>query len=45
MENADGSLSHLDRIGYVVVGTSLVALTAMYFVQKQVARKVGKAIV
>jgi len=45
MENADGSLSHFDRIGYVVVGTSLVALTAMYFVQKQVARKVGKAMV
>jgi predicted MFS family arabinose efflux permease len=44
-QNPDGSLSHFDRIGYVVVGTSLVALTAMYFVQRQVARKVGKAIV
>ena len=44
-QNADGSLSHFDRIGYVVVGTSLVALTAMYFVQKQVARKVGQAVV
>jgi predicted MFS family arabinose efflux permease len=44
-QNADGSLSHFDRIGYVVVGTSLVALTAMYFVQRQVARKVGQAIV
>ena len=44
-QNADGSLSHFDRIGYVVVGTSLVALTAMYFVQKQVARKVGRAVV
>ena len=44
-QNVDGSLSHFDRIGYVVVGTSLVALTAMYFVQKQVARKVGKAVV
>lgn len=45
LQNADGSLSHFDRIGYVVVGTSLVALTAMYFVQRQVARKVGKAVV
>lgn len=45
LQNADGSLSHFDRIGYVVVCTSLVALTAMYFVQKQVARKVGKAVV
>jgi predicted MFS family arabinose efflux permease len=44
-QNADGSLSHFDRIGYVVVGTSLLALTAMYFVQKQVARKVGQAVV
>jgi predicted MFS family arabinose efflux permease len=44
-QNADGSLSHFDRIGYVVVGTSLVALTAMYFVQKQVARKVDQAVV
>ena len=44
-QNADGSLSHFDRIGYVVVGTSLVALTAMYFVQEQVARKVGQAVV
>jgi predicted MFS family arabinose efflux permease len=44
-ENADGSLRHFDRIGYVVVGTSLVALVAMYFVQRQVARKAGKAVV
>ncbi len=44
-QNADGSLSHFDRIGYVVVGTSLAALTAMYFVQKQVTRKVGQAVV
>jgi predicted MFS family arabinose efflux permease len=44
-QNADGSLGHFDRIGYVVVGTSLLALTAMYFVQKQVARKVGQAVV
>src|SRR3984893_3901900 len=44
-QNTDGSLSHFDRIGYVVVGTSLVALTAMFFVQKQVARKVGQAVV
>ena len=45
MENADGSLSHFDRIGYVVVGTSLLALCAMYFVQRQIARVAGKAVV
>src|ERR1700744_3660853 len=44
-QNADGSIGHFDRIGYVVVGTSLLALTAMYFVQKQVARKIGQAVV
>jgi predicted MFS family arabinose efflux permease len=44
-QNPDGSLSHFDRLGYIVVGTSLVALTAMYFVQRQVARKLGQAVV
>jgi predicted MFS family arabinose efflux permease len=44
-QNADGSLRHFDRLGYVVVGTSLVALVAMYFVQRQVARKVAAAVV
>lgn len=45
VQNADGSLGHFDRLGYIVVGTSLVALTAMYFVQRPIARKAGKAIV
>jgi predicted MFS family arabinose efflux permease len=44
-QNADGSLRHFDRLGYIVVGTAVVALTAMYFVQKQVATKTGKAAV
>jgi predicted MFS family arabinose efflux permease len=44
-ENADGSLRHFDRLGYIVVGTSIVALIAMYFVQRQVARTTGKAVV
>jgi predicted MFS family arabinose efflux permease len=44
-QNADGSLRHFDRLGYVVVGTSLVALVAMYFVQRQVARKVAAVVV
>ena len=43
-QNADGSLRHFDRLGYVVVAASLVALLAMYFVQRQVASKVGKAL-
>jgi predicted MFS family arabinose efflux permease len=44
-ENADGSLRYFDRLGFVVVGTSILSLIAMYFVQKQVARKAGEAVV
>ena len=44
-ENADGTLRHFDVLGYVVVATSLVSLIAMYFVQQQVARGAGKAVV
>jgi predicted MFS family arabinose efflux permease len=44
-ENADGSLGHFDRLGYIVVATSIVALIAMYFVQRQVASRTGKAVV
>lgn len=40
---ADGSLIHFDRLGYVVVATTIVALGAMYFVQKAVAERAGKA--
>jgi len=41
-QNADGSLRHFDRLGYIVVGTAVVALTAMYFVQKQVTAKMDE---
>jgi hypothetical protein len=41
-ENADGSLRHFDRLGYIVVTTALASLIAMYFVQKSVARQSGK---
>jgi predicted MFS family arabinose efflux permease len=44
-QNDDGSLRHFDRLGFIVIATSMVALVAMYFVQKQVARKAGKAMV
>jgi predicted MFS family arabinose efflux permease len=44
-QNADGSLQHFDRLGYIVVGTSLVALLAMYFVHRQVVTRVSKALV
>lgn len=44
-QDADGTLRHFDRLGYIVVGTSLLALLAMYFVQKQVASTAGRAVV
>jgi hypothetical protein len=44
-QNADGTLRHFDRLGYIVVATSLVSLTLMYFVQKSVAKRAGKAFV
>jgi predicted MFS family arabinose efflux permease len=44
-QNADGSLRHFDRLGYIVVATSILSLIAMYFVQKSVANQLGKRIV
>src|SRR6201996_4074180 len=44
-ENADGSLRHFDRLGLVVVGTSILSLIAMYFVNRQVTRRAGRAAV
>ena len=44
-QNADGTLRHFDRLGYIVVSTSMLSLIAMYFVQRQVARRTGEAIV
>jgi predicted MFS family arabinose efflux permease len=43
-QNADGSLGHFDHLGYVVVGTAILALVMMFFVQRQVARKTASAI-
>ncbi len=41
VQNADGSLRHFDRVGYVVVATTLISLVAMYFVQKSVTQQTG----
>jgi len=40
-QNADGSLRHFDRVGYVVVATTMISVVAMYFVEKSVARQTG----
>ncbi|MCA1392052.1 MULTISPECIES: MFS transporter [unclassified Bradyrhizobium] len=44
-QGADGALLHFDRIGYVVVTTTIVTLVMMYFVQKAVAERTGKRVV
>ncbi|WP_063685674.1 MFS transporter [Bradyrhizobium stylosanthis] len=41
----DGALIHFDRIGYVVVMTTLITLVMMYFVQKAVAERAGRSVV
>jgi predicted MFS family arabinose efflux permease len=44
-QNADGSLRHIDGLGYIVVATSIVSLVGMYFVQKSVAHRAGRRFV
>jgi predicted MFS family arabinose efflux permease len=41
-QDADGTLRHFDRLGYVVVITATVSLIAMYFVQRPIAAQAGK---
>lgn len=44
-QQPDGSLLHFERIGYVVVTTTIITLVAMYFVQKAVAERAGRSVV
>ncbi|SDC83398.1 Predicted arabinose efflux permease, MFS family [Bradyrhizobium brasilense] len=44
-ENPDGSLLHFDRLGYIVVATTIISMIAMYFVQRPIARRAGRRIV
>lgn len=44
-QGPDGSLLHFERIGYVVVTTTIVTLVMMYFVQKAVAERAGRSVV
>jgi predicted MFS family arabinose efflux permease len=44
-EEADGTLIHFDRLGYIVVATSIVSVIAMYFVQRAVAKQSGRPVV
>jgi predicted MFS family arabinose efflux permease len=38
VQAADGSLEHFDRLGYVIVATTLLSLWLMYFIQRSVAQ-------
>src|SRR5271169_2262764 len=44
-QDADGSLRHFDRLGYVVVTTAVISLIALYFVQRPIAAQAGKRVV
>src|ERR1700761_3138153 len=44
-QNADGSLVHFDRLGFVVVTTALISLVLMYLVQRPIAAQAGKRVV
>jgi predicted MFS family arabinose efflux permease len=37
VEGADGALLHFDRVGYVLVGTTLLTLSMMYFINRKIA--------
>jgi predicted MFS family arabinose efflux permease len=41
IEGADGVLVHFDRVGYVLVGTTLLTLSMMYFINRRIGA--GKA--
>jgi predicted MFS family arabinose efflux permease len=41
----DGALIHFNRLGFIVVTTAIISVIAMYFVQKSVAGRTGKAVV
>lgn len=44
-QGPDGRLLHFDEVGYVVATSAIIALVAMYFVQKAVAARMGKTVV
>ncbi|MCK1405585.1 MFS transporter [Bradyrhizobium sp. 76] len=44
-QDADGTLRHFDRLGYVVVTTAVISLILMYFVQRPIAAQAGKRVV
>jgi predicted MFS family arabinose efflux permease len=44
-QNADGSLRHFDRLGFVVVTTAVISVIVMYFVQRPIAAQAGKRVI
>jgi MFS family permease len=42
VQGSDGHLQHYNWLGYIVMVTSLLALTLMYFIHKTVAEKLAR---
>jgi predicted MFS family arabinose efflux permease len=42
-QGADGNLQHFDHLGYIVVGTTLLSLMLMYFIDRAVKANAGLA--
>jgi len=36
VESVDGVLAHFDRVGYVLVGTTLLTLSMMYLINRRI---------
>lgn len=43
VESADGKLEHFDTLGYILVGTALISLVMMYYIDRMVMDKDPKA--
>ena len=41
-EGTDGTLLHFDRVGYVLVGTTLLTLSMMFFINRRIAVRSGE---
>ncbi len=42
VQNADGHISHFDRVGYVVIGAALITVTLMYRIHRSIVERTAK---
>ena len=43
VQNTNGMIEHYDRLGYVVIGSMMVTIALMYWVDRHVKEKVGQS--